>query len=408
MSKKAMRVVIVSQIFFPEKSAASNRMSRFIEGFKDVAETFLICQMPNYPTGVIPQEYRGMIYKKEDFNGCSVLRTCVIPSDNSKIARRSINYITFFLSSLFFGIVKIKKPNIIIGSSPQLLNAFSAALLAKIKRAKFIFDVRDIWPESIAAMGLMKKGVFYGILEKLELWLYRQADQVLTINEPLKQQIVDKGVPLEKIQVLPNVVDLSHTLTATMPKPDYVPKNWFIALYAGNHSKAQNMKKILQGVIESQKKHFPIFYLFVGHGEEKAEMQKAASEHNLENIKFVDQVDRHQLQLYYSCADVCIASLHSDRVFYSALPTKVLEYMSMSKPVIFLADNYFAEKIVQVGAGYRLLESEVGLLGDEIMKICRVDSLKKQMGVNGYAYVFKYYSPDIFKSTLLRISHNTL
>ncbi|MFC1687624.1 glycosyltransferase family 4 protein [Patescibacteria group bacterium] len=363
----------------------------------------VLAGIPNYPTGNIYPGYSLRWMMKETIDRVNVIRTFVVPLENAGFFRRSVNYVSYFISGLINGIKEIRKPDVIIASSPQLLTGLLGLIISRIKKAKFILDIRDIWPDSIVAMGLLQKGPVLSLLRSLERKLYRGADRIIVISEGMKEQIHKKNVPIEKISVLPNCVDIGECKKVTSKITLNIPSDHFIACYAGNHSKAQNIEQVFESAVYSERKHYPISYIFIGEGEEKEKMVQCAQVEQLKNIHFIPHQKFNKLLEYIALSDICITSLMQQPLFYSAIPTKTLEYMSCEKPVLFFGNNFFGKIIEEKHMGVYVNSADISRIPEAIVSVCSNEEKKNTMGKNGRQYIEKHYSLNSFNEGIQHI-----
>lgn len=398
-----MRIAILTQLYWPEKSAPSNRLHKMALYLANKNQVTVLAGIPNYPTGKIHPGYSLRWMKKETIERINIIRTFVIPLANAGFFRRSINYISYFISGLINGIKEIRKPDVIIASSPQLLTGLLGLMIARIKKAKFILDVRDIWPDSIVEMGLLGKGPVLSLLYTLERKLYRDADQIIVISEGMKEQLHKRNVPEEKISVLSNCVDTNECRNVTSNISLDIPSDHFVACYAGNHSKAQNIEQLFEAAKYSEEKQYFISYLFIGEGEEKEKMVRRAQAEKLMNIHFISHQNFDKLLEYIAISDICITSLSQKPLFYSAIPTKTLEYMSCEKPVLFFGNNFFGKIIEEKKMGVYVDSADIGRIPEAIVSVCSNEEKKNTMGKNGRKFIEKNYSLKSFYEGIERI-----
>ena len=206
-----LRITFLCQYFPPEMGAPSARTFEHARHWVRLGhQVTVVTGFPNHPTGIIHPEYRGSILKRESVEGIDLLRTWVYVAPNKGFTRRILNFLSFFASSLFFGTFRTKRPDVVIGTSPQFFCALAAYLLSCLKRAPFIFEVRDIWPESAIELGALRNRALIRTLEAIELFLYRRAALIVPVAWSTRDYLIDKGISPEKICVIPNGIDASY------------------------------------------------------------------------------------------------------------------------------------------------------------------------------------------------------
>jgi glycosyltransferase involved in cell wall biosynthesis len=402
-----MNIVIISQYFQPERSAASNRISNLVKAWVGNHNLTVISQVPNYPEGKIYPGYSMKWCFQEDIDSVHVLRTWVVTTRNSGSFRRFTNYLSFLFSSVVVGMWRLKETDCILASSPQLLNGLAGYFLSIWKRCPFIFDVRDLWPDSLAALhAVNKRGIVFKLLQSMERFLYRKAKIIITVTEGMKEQIHQKGIPIDKISVIPNSIDRSIFRTSHRNRETLgLPENKIIACYAGNHSRAQNLRKLFLSIVRSHEMQLPIYYLFIGEGEDKDWLKRQAAEKKLANVRFINMLDRAALIEYEQASDVCIASLHPDPLFFTALPTKILEYLACGKPVLFFGKNEFMKKISEFGLGISVPTEFPGQVPDAIIKLSKLATISN-FEANANTLLDKHFSQLVFNTNCNKVLKN--
>ena len=204
-----MRVLVLTDNFVPEQNAPALRTyehcRRWVE--EGVSVT-VITTAPNFPTGKVQRPYRNWLYKREDIDGIDVVRVWSFLAPNSGVVLRALDFASFAVSGALAGL--FETPDVIMATSPQLLTGYAGHLVARAKRRPWVFEVRDLWPESITAVEAMGDGFLMRMLARMEKRLYKSADRIVTVTEPLRARIVQSGVAAEKIGVVPNGANLAR------------------------------------------------------------------------------------------------------------------------------------------------------------------------------------------------------
>ena len=207
-----MRILYVSQYYPPEPGAPAARVSELAQAWSRAGhEVTVLTGLPHHPTGVVPKRYRRQIAIRERINGVEVLRTWLYATANRGKVRRSLSYASFGLSAILSGLVLAKRPDVLIATSPQFLCAVAGHTIAGTRRLPFVFEVRDLWPESIVAVGALPAGhpLIRG-LEVVENRLYREAAKIVVVTDSFRDRLISRGIPAEKIGVIKNGVDLER------------------------------------------------------------------------------------------------------------------------------------------------------------------------------------------------------
>ena len=326
-----LKILYISHYFPPEVNAPASRVSemahRWAENGADV--TVLTC-FPNHPNGIIPKEYRGMWHCRERRGGVNVVRTYVYAAANKGFFRRILNYLSFMFSSLFVGTVMSKRPDILIATSPQFFVAVAGYVISRIKRCKFVFEVRDLWPEEIVAVGAIKNKMAIRALEALEMFLYRKADIIVAVAQGTIDLLKARGIPERKLALVPNGVDIDFFMARAdgrQVRKQLGIDGKFVVGYIGTHGMAHKLETILRAAAKIRMRD-DIMFLFVGDGAEKARLIRMADDMKLTNVAFRDQVPREKVPEFYAACDVCLVPLRKAELFTRNIPSKIYEIMA--------------------------------------------------------------------------------
>jgi len=250
-----MRILYLSQYFPPEMGAPAARVSELSREWARLGHRVTVLTgFPNHPTGVIPPDYRGELWRREEKEGVQIVRTPIFAAANRGVARRSLAYVSYALSSALVGPLLAEKPDVIVATSPQFLTALSGLWLSKLLRAPFVFEVRDLWPRSIVEVGALPKD-HLGIraLEQLERMLYRKADRIVAVTDSFVDEIAAHGIDRKKISVITNGVDLElfqpRDRAADRARLG-LPRDAFLASYVGTHGMAHGLGTLLVSAVE--------------------------------------------------------------------------------------------------------------------------------------------------------------
>tara|TARA_B110000008_G_C16978290_1_gene567085 strand:- start:4491 stop:5702 length:1212 start_codon:yes stop_codon:yes gene_type:complete len=333
--------------------------------------TVITC-FPNFPEGKIFHGYKNKWYDSEVIDGINVVRVKTFISANEGIFLRTIDYLSFMFSSFFAGLFQ-KKPDVILATSPQFFTSISGWLLATVRRRPFIFELRDLWPISIVAVGVMRKSYIIKLLEKLELFLYKKSDAIVSLTDSFKLDLTSRGIDPNKIYVIQNGVDLGFYQPIEYKDSKLLSKhsikNKFIIGYIGTHGMAHG----LEVVIDAAKKliKYPeILFLMVGSGASKNLIQRLAKSENLNNILFIDIQPKKRIKSYYSICDLSLIHLKDNEVFSKVIPSKLFESMGMGIPILMSLPKGEATKIVEDHKCGVIIPPEDGkLLANSILEL---------------------------------------
>ncbi|GAA0881355.1 glycosyltransferase family 4 protein [Algoriphagus jejuensis] len=348
-----MRILFITDNFPPEGNAPANRTyEHCLEWVKSGHEVTVITCAPNFPKGEVFDGYSNSWKTEENIGGIRVIRVMSYITSNEGTFRRILDYISFGLTSFIHGL--FIKTDIIIGTSPQFFTATSAWQLSFFKRKKWIMEVRDLWPESIVAVGAMQNRSVIGFLEWIEMKMYRSADRIVVVTDAFKTKISARGINSEKIIVHKNGVDLSKYFPGT--KPQYLVDSLglqgkFILAYIGTHGMAHGLDFVLDQAIELEKHYPDVHFLFMGDGANKANLIKRSHDANINNVTFLDSVPKDKVIDYLHLMDVALVNLKKSDTFSTVIPSKIFETAAVQKPIMLGLVGETKGIIEEYGAG---------------------------------------------------------
>ncbi|MCF6410131.1 glycosyltransferase family 4 protein [Pseudalkalibacillus salsuginis] len=334
-----MRIILLSENFPPEVGAPQIRL--YEVGKELIArghQVEVLTAFPHHPHGEIPEEYKGKFYEFEHYDGIPVHRTWIYPSPKGSFIRRLASYFSFTLSALY-SVFKAKPADVIICTSPPLFLGITGYIASKLKRAKFIFNVADIWPESAVELGILKNKACIRFAEKLEQFLYKKAWKIATATEGIKEYMIKQGKKEEDVFLLPNGVNTDQFSPGEENKErlqslDLTDKKVFT--FAGRMGYAQALDSVLKAAELVQKRGMThIAFLFIGDGPEKKKIIEMAKEMELRNVIFHDPVPVSEMPDLYSITDFSLVTLKNIDLFKGARPSKIFPALSSGVPVIF-------------------------------------------------------------------------
>ena len=335
--KPIKTILFLTDNFPPEVNAPATRTFEHLkEWVKEGYKPIVITSFPNFPLGKVFSGYRNTLYKSEEIEGIKVIRVWTLIFPNSGFIKRVLDQLSYMFSSFFVGI--FLKSDIIIATSPNFFAACSGRMLAFVKRKDWFMEVRDIWPESIAAVGAMKKGMAYRILEKIELELYKSAKGVIVVTDSFKSQLINRGVNEGKLSVHKNGVILDNFEPRPKDKelmeanPQFKGKKVFA--YIGTHGMAHGLSFILKSLPKLKESLPQAHFLFIGEGAEKENLINQAKDLHLNNVTFMPFVPKHEVVRYLSLMDVALVNLKKSNTFKTVIPSKIFEAAALQKPIL--------------------------------------------------------------------------
>ena len=402
-----MKILYVSQYFPPEMGAPAARADELARHWVRMGhEVTVLTGFPNHPTGVVPVEWRsrlrGLLYK-ETVDGVRVVRTWLWPLPNRKAHERIRNYASFWVSASVSGL-GLQSPDVVIGTSPQLLVALSGWWLAWWKRVPFVFEVRDLWPESLAAVGAGGEGsALHRTLGAIAGFLYRRSDHIVIVTPAFKDHLMQHWkVPAQKISIVENGVETD--LFRPCP-PEKVPgiEDRFLICYIGTMGMAHGLETLIAAAEQLQRTLPKAMFLLIGEGAEKQRIEQLAAARWLSNIRFLGQQPRERIPGYIAGVDVCLVMLKKTELFKTVIPTKLLEYMSCEKPVIVAVDGQARKIVEEAGAGVFVEPEDSSALADAVHVLAADPERRRRMGISGREYILSHLSRERTAASYLEV-----
>ncbi|WP_424686322.1 MAG: glycosyltransferase family 4 protein [Halarcobacter ebronensis] len=386
-----MRITLFHQYFLGKNDSGGSRWNEFTSFFskKTGFKTEVIAGNIHYATGkkILPNTWSNT--EKVDEN-VTLYRTWTYSGYNSNFVGRVIGYLSYTFSSLvkvFF----LKKPDVYIVTSPSIFVGISAIIVSKLKRVPFIFEVRDLWPESAVATGVLNNKILLNILYRLEYRLYKYSERIVVLTPAFKENI-EKRFPefIGKIEIITNGADFSimgkeHQGESLRIKLDWEDKKVFT--YLGAHGVANDLMQVVEAA-KVFKDETQVHFVLIGDGMQKKFLKQKAREYNLTNIEFIDSVPKHEVVDYINASDVCMAILKKTDTFKTVYPNKVFDYMSCKKPVFVTIDGITRDLIEISNCGLYAEPENLDEFKNVVNKFLSMSYDELQIfGENGYKYV---------------------
>jgi glycosyltransferase involved in cell wall biosynthesis len=397
-----VKILYVSQYFPPEMGAPAARAAELAHHWSQAGHIVsVLTGFPNHPTGVVPPEWRTRLRRltyQEKAGRVDVFRTWLWPLPNRKSHERVRNYSSFCLSAALRGLT-LPRPDVIIATSPQLLVGLAGWWIAFSRQIPFVFEVRDLWPESLAAVGVgSEDSLLHHALAGIARFLYERADHIAVVTPAFKDRLVeDWRVPAEKISIVENGVETD----VFTPAPANVildlrkqlnAESKFLVSYIGTMGNAHGLETLLNAASQLQHQNPDVLFLLLGEGAEKDRIRSLAQSRGLTNVQFLDQQAREKIPAFISASDACLVLLKKADVFKTVIPTKMLEFMSCARPVILGVDGQ-ARKIVEEAAAGIVIEPEnPDALVAAVQRLHENRELGRAMGQKGREYIVKNFS----------------
>ena len=408
-----LKTVLLTQYYPPEMGAAPNRLSDLAKDLVNLGHSVtVLTAMPNYPTGRYYPGYGGL-FRREMRNGVSVVRTFIYPTKNPGLVRRLLCYFSFVFSSVAVGGWFIGRPDYLITESPPLFLGISGFLLSRWKRARWIFNVSDLWPESAVSIGVLKPGLALRLAERLEAFFYRRAWLITGQSSGIVQSIRDRfpGTP---------TLPLSNGVDTQRFRPDRcTPEtrallgsdSHCVVLYAGLHGLAQGLEQIIEAAAQL-KDESKIKFVLIGDGPVKQELMRQAACRATINVTFLDPLPPEQMPALVAAAHVVLVPLKMH--IPGAVPSKLYEAMSAGRALVLVASGEPAEIVSTNRAGVVVEPGNIKALADTLRELAHDPVLRERLGTRARQVALEKYDRSLAVARFVRylrdhsVAHSTL
>ena len=390
-----MHILFLTDNFPPEVNAPASRTHEHCRLWVAAGHqvTVITCA-PNFPKGRVFDGYRNAWRQEETMDGIRVIRVWSYITANEGFTRRVLDYMSFMATATWSSL-GVRSVDVVVGTSPQFFTACAAYAVGTLKRRPWVFELRDMWPESIKAVGAMQDSAAIRWLEKLEMFLYRKAARIVSVTQSFKRTLQARGIEGGKIDVVTNGVDVSRF--SPRPKDASLTRKLgfdgcFVAGYIGTHGMAHALDTLLDAAerLQALPEGRDIRLLLLGDGARKAVLQAEAQRRGLRNVVFVDTVSKDEVARYWSLLDVSIIHLRRTALFTTVIPSKLFECMGMGIPVLHGVAGESADIVRDAGAGEVFEPENVDQLVDGLLRLKADPALLHQYRSQGLASARRY------------------
>ena len=408
--KQNVNIVFFTHYFPPEGNApASRTYDHCVRWVKEGVPVTIITCAPNVPNGVVYEGYKNRFWPKSEMvDGIKVIRVWSFIAPNAGAGRRILNYVSYMFSAVFAFLFFCKRPKLIIATSPQFFCGWAGTISSILKWCPFILEIRDIWPESIVAVGAMKKGLFTRMLEVLEKWMYTSATHIVAVGKGYKQAILNRAPKLKNISVVTNGVDLEQ-FSPERADSDFFEK-WnlkdrFICAYVGTIGMAHGLKVVLNAaqILKDQGRK-DIAFCLVGDGANRKWLEERCAERELgDYVVFTGRLDKSDMPNVLASANALLIHLKPCDLFSTVIPSKIFEAMAMARPIIMGVDGEARDIVKASGSGIDMIRGDAQSLVDSVSQLADDPEMANQLANSGRTFVSEYYTRDVLASRYLDI-----
>lgn len=400
-----MHILFLTDNFPPEGNAPATRTyEHAIRWVKAGHKVTVITCAPNFPEGKVFDGFKNKLYGVTELDGIRVVRVKTYITANEGFVKRILDYMSFMVTGFIAGLFQ-KKPDVIVATSPQFFCACAGWALSAVRRKPFVFELRDIWPASITAVGAMKDSKAIRLLEKIEMFLYKRAVAIVSVTHAFKTELTERGVDGSKIEVVLNGVDLSkyepQEKDAELAK-QYGLEGKFVAGYIGTHGMAHGLEYIVD-VAERLQNNDDIRIVFAGGGAARQKVIDLVEKKQLKNVVLIDRQPKEMMSRLWSLCDVSLVPLINSDLFKTVIPSKIFECMGMGIPTIMSVPEGEATAIIRETNSGVVVDSEsVEQITASILKLHEDHELYQQVRTRSIEAAPRY-SRDIMAADMIHV-----
>ncbi len=376
-ASKTVRLQILTQWFDPEPAFKGLGFARELVGRGFDVE--VVTGFPNYPTGVTYPGYKVRLLQREILDGVSIVRLPLFPSHDSSVSGRILNYVSFAFSVSIYGLFAMRKADVMYVYHPPLTVGLAAALIRAVRRIPVVYDVQDLWPDTLSATGMLRNRAALSVVGFLCKMVYRSVDFIAVLSEGFKAALLARGVPESKVVVVRNWADeavLRRSLPTERldigdkaPLADALP---FTVVYAGNLGKAQALDAVLDAALMLQGSERSIRFLFVGDGIDRPRLKAIVRDKAINNVRFEDPVPLSEVGAILSRADALLVHLSADPLFDVTIPSKTQAYLCAGRPVVMAVAGEAADLVERAGAGVVAQPGNAESIANAVLSLARL------------------------------------
>jgi lipopolysaccharide/colanic/teichoic acid biosynthesis glycosyltransferase/glycosyltransferase involved in cell wall biosynthesis len=386
-----VKILFVTQWFEPEPSFKGLLYIReLVARGNDVQ---VLTGFPNYPGGKVYPGYRIRPWMREQMEGIQILRVALYPSHNKSGHLRALNYLSFAFSTAVIGSLLIRKPDVMYVYHPPITVGFAASVIGFFRRTPFVIDVQDLWPDTVAASGMLSNSAVLSTLDKVCSFVYSRARHITVLSPGVKQALVNRGVPPDKIDVIYNWCDEKAMRPKGEPATRLGRADRFSILFAGVMGFAQDIDSVLSAAQICQTTTPEAEFLFMGAGVDRPRLERMAEGMRLENVKFLPPRPMHAMGDVFAGVDALVVHLKDDPLFRITIPSKTQAYLASGKPILMAVRGDAADLVKQSQSGVICEPSNPKSIAEAVNHLASAGpELLSRMGNNGRAFYDKELS----------------
>ena len=401
-----MHILFLCHYFPPEVNAPASRTyenaKRWVRAGHKV--TVLTCH-PSHPGGVVYPGFKNSVHAWEEKDGIRVLRVGTYLSANKGFVKRTANYVSFMLSAMA-QCWRVKDVDLVVSTSPQFFCGMGGYFVSRFKGCPWVLEIRDLWPESIIAVGAIKNRRVIKALEGIESFLYRKADHIISLTNAFKRHIMGRGIAAEKINVVTNGADLERYSPGERMNEARTElrlgEDVFLASYIGTHGMAHGLGTIMRAAKRLENEP-GIRFLLVGDGAEREKLLREKEALGLHNVIMLGQQPKERMPEFLAASDACLVLLIKSELFKTVLPSKIFEAMAMKRPIILGVEGESRELLEEGGCGLCIEPENDQELAEAVLRLAREPVLTAALGDRGAEFVARRFDREVLAMAYLGV-----
>lgn len=388
-----MRILMLTQWFDPEPTFKGLAFAK--ELVRMGHEVEVLTGFPNYPGGKLYDGYKVRLLQRENIDGISVLRVPLYPSHDGSALKRIANYVSFALSAAFMGALLVKPADVMYVYHPPATVGFAASIISMVRRIPFVYDIQDLWPDTLAATGMLNNPGILRLVERGCRFIYRQAAKIVVLSPGFKEMLCTRGVPANKIEVIYNWCDEANIQSNS--DDDGLSEKLGLAgkfniVFAGTMGKAQALDAVLDAAKIINCRQQKVQFVFVGGGIDVERLKQRSIDMGLHNVLFIPRMPMQEIGSVLTRADVLLVHLRDDPLFKITLPSKTQAYMAAGRPILMAVRGDAANLVEEAKAGLACIPEDPQSLVEAVDQFCRMSRQElDDMGERGR----KYYETEL-------------
>ena len=393
-----MHILFLSNYFPPEVNAPATRLHEHARQWVADGHTVdVLTSVPNFPEGEVYEGYENRL-TEEERDGIRVTRVPMYISPNEGVIQRVLSYVSFMLSACWYA-GRLPTLDVLVATSPQFFAALAGYVVARRKDVPFVLEIRDLWPESIVAVGAMSRNFIIRFFEWVERFLYRKAAHIVVVTDSFKEAIAEKGISQDKISVIKNGIEtewwnqpLDESRLAEL-QHEHALKGKFVASYIGTIGMAHRADVLLEAARRCDDPD--IVFMVVGTGAKREKLEARQAELELDNFRLVDKVPKDQVPYLLALSDASVVHLRDDPLFETVIPSKIFEAMATATPIVLGVRGEARGLVENAEAGIAIPPEEPGALVDAVRRLKENPEFHAEVAENAYKYVRTHYDREV-------------